>query len=131
MTKFIVLLIAATTCNVAMANDSPTLTFENSDGSQTSIAAPGLIITFSDGQLVGVNGDTTVTLDLNQLRKMYFGQATGIGSTTAANDGTTTIYTLGGVLIGKYPSFAEAKAQLQAGVYIVKTVNKTFKTTIK
>ena len=124
MTKFIVLLIATTTCNVAMANDSPTLTFENSDGSQTSIAAPGLIITFSDGQLVGVNGDTTVTLDLNQLRKMYFGQATGI-------DGTTTIYTLGGVLIGKYPSFAEAKAQLQAGVYIVKTVNKTFKTTIK
>lgn len=133
MDKLLILLFSLAISVTTMADDYTTLTFVSSDGSQTSVAASGLCITFADGQLVGENGNSSITLDLGQLQKMYFGQATGIVAAATADDGSSeaTLYTLGGVKVGTFGTLDEARSQLRPGVYIVKTSNKTFKTTIK
>lgn len=131
MKRILALLLITTICSELMAEDYQVMTFENNDGSQTSIAASGLTITFANGQLIGVNGNTSMTLPLTQLQKMFFSNTTSIDSPAKSDDTPTSIYTLNGVLVGMFSSFDEAKSQLHSGVYIVKTDKKTFKTTIK
>ena len=51
------------------------LTFQTEDGSEYSVVASGLSISFQDGNLVASDG---TSLPLTNLRKMYFSNASDI-----------------------------------------------------
>ena len=75
----------AMTGQMAHATDYGYLTFQQSDGSLTTLVAEGLKITFADGKLIAQQGTQTKTLDLTSLSNMYF-----------TNDGSTSITSIQG-----------------------------------
>lgn len=105
---------------LAMHADSYTyLTFETTDGEKFSVAASSLNITISGTTLTAGGQSFTLT----NLSKMYFSttnETTGIETIgTADLDEAADIYDLNGRKV--------SKGQMQRGVYIVKTQNKTYK----
>lgn len=78
--KKIVLLLAimASAALSAHAEGYPFLTVQHSDGSQQSFASSGLVITFSDGNMVVSQNGTKTTLALSDLSKMFFSNTSGI-----------------------------------------------------
>lgn len=99
--------------------DYPYLTFENIDGSATSVSVESLTITVSDGKLVA--GDKTFTLA--SLSKMYFStEATGIENVSdVSQEGKAQYYDLQGRMV-------ENPAH---GVFIKKVNGKTTKVVLK
>lgn len=126
---------------VAQADDFafPYLTFQTADGIAQSVPASQLSLTVADGQLMVYSPSGSKSFPLASLAKMYFSE-TEAGSTVTAIDSlpqdetrnqTVTVFTPAGVLVGTYPSLADAKGSLRSGVYVVKAESRTFKTTIK
>jgi hypothetical protein len=105
------------------ADDYPYLTFELTDGSKTSVAVTSLSLSISGSTLTA--GDQSFTL--SNLSKMYFSaddQTTDIQHITITNwDEVSEIYDLNGRKV--------TKDQMQRGVYIVKSKNKTCKVVVK
>ena len=105
------------------ADDYPCLTFELTDGSKTSVAVTSLSLSISGTTLTA--GDQSFTL--SNLSKMYFSaddQTTDIQHITITNwDEVSEIYDLNGRKV--------TKDQMQRGVYIVKSKNKTCKVVVK
>jgi len=105
------------------ADDYPYLTFELTDGSKTSVAVTSLSLSISGTTLTA--GDQSFTL--SNLSKMYFSaddQTTDIQHITITNwDEVSEIYDLNGRKV--------TKDQMQRGVYIVKSKNKTCKVVVK
>ncbi|MBR5062222.1 MAG: hypothetical protein IKX24_08810, partial [Prevotella sp.] len=56
----------------ALADGYPYLTFEQTNGTTTTIASTGVTITFNNGNLVATQDGTTTTIALADLNKMYF-----------------------------------------------------------
>ena len=129
--KKILILIAMMMGTVAVhADDYSYITFEKSDGSLTSVALSSLSITISGTTLTA--GDQTFTL--SDLTKMYFSTddvSTGIEEATAVLDGTVDVYSLNGMLFGKYASMKDAAASLKAGIYVIKSKSKNLKVVVK
>lgn len=105
------------------ADDYPYLTFELTDGSKTSVAVTSLSLSISGTTLTAGNQSFT----LSNLSKMYFSaddQTTDIQHITITNwDEVSEIYDLNGRKV--------TKDQMQRGVYIVKSKNKTCKVVVK
>lgn len=101
------------------------LTFVTTDGTKASVPVSSLTINITGNTLTV--GSQTFTL--SNLSKMYFSTSdesmtTGIEKVTgAALDEATEIYNLQGHKV--------SKEQLQKGVYIVKTKDKTYKIAVK
>ncbi len=116
---FAILLTGGAMAATADNYDYPYLTFENSDGSATSVSVESLTITVSDGKLVA--GDKTFTLA--SLSKMYFStEATGIENVNdASQQGAARYYDLQGRMV-------ENPAH---GVFIKKVNGKTTKVVLK
>jgi hypothetical protein len=121
---------------MAHADDYPYLTFLDTNGTEQSVAATGLVITFSDGQMNATdNNGKVTTISLSDLKKMYF------SSTTSAIDSTETeeetkdseveVFTLAGNSLGKYEDIRQAKTALQKGVYVVKRSHQTLKIAVQ
>ena len=96
------------------------LTFETIEGAKASVAVEDLALTISGTTLTAGSQQFT----LSNLSKMYFSTSdkttTGIEEiTNAALDEATDIYDLQGHKL--------TKEQMQKGVYIVKTKNRTYK----
>ena len=112
----------------ASATDYKFLTLETTDGSKVSLAATGLTLTFSDGNLVANDG---TIVSLSSLSKMYFTETSGITSATCSESGAMKVYTLSGILVGTYPE-GLSPAGLPKGIYIIKAhQGNTHKTTIR
>ena len=112
----------------ASATDYKFLTFENTDGSKVSLAATGLTLTFSDGNLVASDG---TIIPLGSLAKMYFTQTSGITTATSSASGALKVYTLSGILVGTYTD-GLIPVSLPKGIYIIKDhQGNTQKTTIR
>lgn len=118
--KKIVLLLAimASAALSAHAEGYPFLTVQNSDGSQQSFASSGLVITFSDGNMVVSQNGTKTTLALSDLSKMFFSTTSGIqqmenGELKMEN---TPVYDLSGRKIINQSSSLKT---LPKGIYIV------------
>ena len=118
--KKIVLLLAimASVTLSAHAEGYPFLTVQHSDGSQQSFASSGLVITFSDGNMVVSQNGTKTTLALSDLSKMFFSTTSGIqqmenGELKMEN---TPVYDLSGRKIINQSSSLKT---LPKGIYIV------------
>lgn len=92
------------------------LTFVTTDGTETSFAASGLKITFSDGQAVVTTAEGTTTFTLVDLSEMYFSDVISsvTGVNTAADAEIESVYDMSGRLV------ASGLEGLGRGVYIVK-----------
>ena len=124
MKKILFLLTILVGALTAQATDYPYLTFETTDGAKASVIVENLTLTISGTTLTA--GSQSFTL--SNLLKMYFSTSdetsTGIDEITSASlDETTDIYDLRGNKV--------SKDQMQRGVYIVKTNNKTYKMIVK
>lgn len=119
MKKFLLLLTALTATLTAHSQDYAYLTFQTTDGAKISVPASSLTITISGNTLTA----GSQTFDLTNLSKMYFSsdnQSTGVSTLTSDDlDGTSEIYDLNGRKV--------STANLQKGVYIVKSKNGTSK----
>lgn len=80
------------------AADYGYLTFQQADGTLTTLAAEGLKITFADGKLIAKQGTQTATLDLNELKTMFF-----------SNDGSTSVASIN----GNAPKITISNGQIQ------------------
>ena len=124
--KKIALLMMAWIGSLTMQADKtyPYLIFETTDGAKISVNTESLELTISGTTLTA--GDQQFTL--TNLNKMYFSTSdestTGIEEVTnAALDDATEIYDLQGHKV--------TKEQMQKGVYIVKTKDRTHKIVVK
>lgn len=103
----------------------PYLTFETTDGAKVSVPASSLTIQISGTTMTAGGQQFTLT----NLKKMYFSTsdestATGIEATyNVTLDEATEIYDLQGHKV--------SKAQMQKGVYIIKTKEKTYKIAVR
>ena len=124
MKKIFLLLTVLVGTMTAYADEYTYLTFETADGARASIGVKDLTLTIS--KTILIIGSQSFTL--SNLSKMYFSTSdettTGIEEITAATlEEATDIYNLRGNKV--------SKDQMQKGVYIVKTKNKTYKMIVK
>ena len=124
MNKILLLLSLLVGTLTAQADDYTYLTFETTDGAKASVAVENLTLTISGTTLTAGSQQFT----LSNLSKMYFSTSdkttTGIEEiTNAALDEATDIYDLQGHKL--------TKEQMQKGVYIVKTKNRTYKMVVR
>lgn len=153
MKKFLIITVLCGFALSASADDYNYLNFRLYDGTEQSLAANGLKITFSDGSLVATNNGTSTTLDLAQLSAMYFSQndvssVDGItigqrnirvdnGSVyVAGNQGEEVrIFNISGVLCSRCQLSSDGEElvgeSLAAGVYVVKVNNNATKIIVK
>ncbi|MCR5334493.1 MAG: T9SS type A sorting domain-containing protein [Bacteroidaceae bacterium] len=119
MKKLFALLAFLASTLVIYAQDFAYLTFQTTDGAKISVPASSLTITISGTTLTA----GSQTFQLSNLSKMYFSsdnQSTGVSTLTSDDlDGTSEIYDLNGRKV--------STANLQKGVYIIKSKNGTSK----
>lgn len=135
MKKLMIMLMAAWVAVAAQAYDYPYLTFENADGTQSSVSVESLTLTVSDGQIVAVGADGTQTYPLASLSKMFFSkeaaQPTGINAVDAQADSPVEVFSVAGLSLGTFRSAGEAQSRLKPGVYVVKQGKRTIKTVVR
>lgn len=131
------LLFALTAVLGTTAQSLDYLTFRTADGTEQSLTAVGLKLTFSDGQLVATGNGETTTFSLTDLSSMFFSQtATSIAGITDAN--ATKVDIVNGQLKVTAPAGSRISVHsldgrqansnnLPKGVYLVRVNNQTLK----
>ena len=115
----------------ALADGYPYLTLYGKDGSEVSLPAAGLKITFVDGNLVAETAGGAKSVPLGGLGKMAFSQeAAGMRSLPAPGK-PVEVKTLDGVPVGRYSDVEEAAAALRQGAYVVVSGEKAYKLILK
>ena len=122
MRRVLTIMAAVAFCMLTHAADYKYLVIETNDGTAYSLTAIGQTITFPNGNLVSSDG---TTIPLTALSKMYFSETSGISemNSTSAAEGSVTVYTTTGALIGMFDNAAAAKNTLRKGVYVMKSSN--------
>lgn len=119
----------------ALANyDYPYLLLQANDGTTQSVSVTSLRLTFSDTQLTATNDEGTYHFTLASLSKMFFSERTSSVSTAVdavSTKNTVEVYTLSGLFVGRYASVSAARNTLVKGIYVFKSNDKTYKTTIR
>ncbi|MBQ6063559.1 MAG: hypothetical protein IJK42_14945 [Prevotella sp.] len=114
-----------------MADEYPYLTFEQTDGTITTIAATGTTITFNNGNLIASQDGETKTIALTDLNKMYFSATSAVRNMFTEEESDYVIYSIEGCKIGTYKNLSDAQAILSHGIYVVKKSGNTYKTIMK
>ena len=128
------------------------LTFQQTDGTQKSLTANGLKITFSGNTLIATSAEGTTTLPLTGLTKMFFAsEVSGVlnptGGQTLVTIGegsisvlapvgiTIRVYTTGGRLLAnfrkRWSGTEEICSGLEHGLYLVSVGSVTSKVYIR
>ena len=126
--KILMLSLWAAMSGTVAADEYGYMVFTLNDGTTQSITTEGLSLNFGNGKLTATSGTSTLTIQLEDLKKMAFSSenVTGIetiGNTLATIDSQADIYNIRGQKV--------TKDQLEKGVYIVKTKDKTYKVIVK
>lgn len=135
LTLLTALAFAATLGAAAQSRDY--LTFRKADGTEQSLPAVGLKLTFADGQVKAVNGQQSATFALADLRTMFFAQ-TATGITAAGQTATAAPVIVGGRLVTNAPAGSRVSVftadgrradadNLPRGLYIVRIDGQTHK----
>lgn len=125
-------LSVAVASTVASASDYPMMKFELGDGSSLTLATDGLSLAFEDGVLRAEHSGGVASIALDQLTKFYFvADPSGIESLNPGDTQRVTVYSITGMQLGVYESVDDARKVLPKGLYIFKTAQKTFKTTVE
>lgn len=117
------------------AADYQYLNIEKTDGTQQSITAVGLTLTYSGTELTATNGSESYTFTLSELNRMYFSNTKmetssgedivdAITEVDVTADTAWEIYDMNGRRI-------PAGEKLRKGVYIFKNGNTTKKVIVK
>ena len=136
MKKVLLFLLGLTGIVMAHADDYQYLTFLNNNGTEQSVVATELVITFSNGNMIATdNSGKVTTIALSDLNKMYFSASTTAIESTEAEDETkdseVEVYSLTGTPVGKFENMKQAKATLQKGIYVVKSSSQTIKIAVQ
>lgn len=154
MKKILFIAIMMTFATTASADGYTWLKLRLADGTEQSLTAEGLKITFSDGNLVATANDgQTTTVALGTLSAMYFSNSleTGISATTtkqaevsisggrvyvsADKDAEVIVANTRGMMLSKRKIAAGTQqtvsGKLPAGVYIIKVNDTTTKICIE
>ncbi len=113
------------------------LTFTNTDGEETSIAALGTVITFDGTNVIAKTTDSeTYTFSLATLHTMRFAEtATAIAQATlsASQNSPVEVYDTTGRLVLRQRANATEKLSevLPQGIYIIRTGGKTQKRIVR
>ncbi|MDO4929960.1 MAG: hypothetical protein Q4E59_02380 [Bacteroidales bacterium] len=134
----LLLLFALTAVLGTTAQSLSYLTFRTADGTEQSLTAVGLKLTFSDGQLVATGNDGTTTFSLTDLSSMFFSETvTGISNVSGAS--ATKVRIVNGALKVTAPAGSTISVRttdgrqvnkdqyLPKGMYIVRVNNQSFK----
>jgi len=134
----ILLSLVAACATTAFADDYkyPYLIVTASDGTETTLNAAALEITFADGKLVATNDDGTTQLMLADLASMRFSETEGVqpevDNVKSLNAATEVkVFTTSGIYVGTFESVAKAKASLKKGLYVITLNNKSQKLNIR
>lgn len=130
MKRFMILSVLVVTAAFARATDYKYLVLQQTDGTVIPLSADGLRLTFSDGNLVASDG---TTVSLTSLSMMCFSEdATAIETISNGNDvSAVDVYTVSGVLVGRYESISAAQQALRSGLYVMKNNGGTQKIAVK
>ena len=128
MKKWFVFIIVACLSGVTAYGDTyPYLTFQQTDGTLTSMTTSSLTMTFADGKLIATNGSESKEITVANLTSMFFSETnatTGLNKVAVTDaDGEVEAYSLQGVSVGKFSNLKSLKESLTVGVYIVKATN--------
>jgi len=134
MKKILTIMAALLIALSLQAYDYPYLSFQTTEGTVQSVSVNELIITFSNGQLVLTNTDGSQTFSLSDLSYMFFSKeqnTTGVTRIEDVSNQTVEVFTLNGLVIGRFESLQKAKAELKPGLYLIKSNGKTQKVVIR
>ncbi len=152
MKKTLLSLALLTGWTEAGATDYTTMAFRHTDGTVTLMAADGLDMAFSGGNLIATSSGAASTMQLSTLEAMYFSSATtGISASTSGGRAVCSsfgsilvtgragdevrVYDTAGTLRGKRTLQSAQPAavteNLPAGVYIVRVGDETTKILVK
>lgn len=113
----------------SFGSEYPWLSFQLTDGTELTVAADNLAITYTDNslQLKSATVDRSIAVDL--IRSMQFkSEASGIDNVGADHATVPAVYyTPAGVEAGRFASVEEARKTLPSGLYIVNDNVKSFK----
>ncbi|MBD5306450.1 MAG: hypothetical protein HDS14_02335 [Bacteroides sp.] len=109
------------------ALDFQWFSFKLKDASEITVAADGLVMNYSDGNLLLTSGSVNKSLPVAEIASMRFVEASGVEGVTVSLYESATYYTLGGAEVGVFASADDAKRALPSGVYIAKSVSSSFK----
>lgn len=116
----------------AYAAETEVMSFEDKEGTVTSITAQGLTITIAGGTLVADNGTDKLEMPLSSLSSFFFGSAASVNDASAdAAQGPVDAYGVGGEYAGRFVSVKECMGSLAPGVYVLRTKSETFKIAVK
>lgn len=137
MKQFFSLLLAGMTTLGASAQSYDYFTFKTADGTETSVGAENLKITFQDNKLVATNGTESFTAAVDDMNVMFFA-LTPTSISKAAADSPVSATIVDGKLHLNAPAGTKATVYgidgrqygtsgLQKGTYLVRIGNKTLK----
>ncbi len=113
---------------MAYAVDYPWLTFSMTDGSEISVAAEGLTINYSEGNLLLKSATVDQSLATNQVASMRFTTfEAGVEGINDILSSEADYFDLSGKKAGRFSSSEQARKILPSGIYIVRTKDKTIK----
>lgn len=131
MRKLFLSALLLLSCTAAFAQTYNYLTFVTAQGEQ-SLKAEGMVITFSDGNLIAAGTEGTVTFPLTSLSTFYFAEtATGISPTAAEKQQKADVYTVAGAFVGTYDGNVRLDEVLKKGIYLVKYKDETRKLIVR
>jgi len=131
--KKTLLLVFALLSMAVQAQTYNYLTFTDTDGGETSIAASGAVLTFSGSNVsVSNTAGETLSYSLASLASMRFDETTtaiGCLETTPSKAGLVQVYDTAGRLVRSYvgTSSDALAGEMPAGVYVVKSNGLTQK----
>ncbi len=131
MKKILLTIMCVIGMTTARAYDYTYLVFQTESGQATSVDVNDLTITINGTSLVVTNGSGTQTFTLSDLSKMYFSNTAGISELTNDESQEVEVFTPSGMSMGRFENLLSAQKQLEKGVYIVKSDNRTSKIIVK
>ncbi|HBZ34176.1 MAG TPA: hypothetical protein DEO38_03640 [Bacteroidales bacterium] len=131
--RFTILLMMTFYALSLMAYDYDYLVFSDNQGTLTAMSVENLTLSIHGSELLVSNGNQTATFALSELAYMQFsvdGTLTSIDNITPDNC-HVDIYSPSGIKIGSYDNLGQALPELQTGVYVVVSGNKSQKIVVK
>ncbi len=138
MKHILTLLFCASALTVSAQNYN-FLTFQKSSGSETSLKADHVKITFEEGNLVATNGSETFSAPLSKMGKMFFSDTATSIETVETNAEALTASIVNGQLRTNAPvgsrisvfsldgRLLNAQTPISRGTYLVRINNTTLK----
>lgn len=133
MRKIIVAFVALMCCSYTQAQDFAYMGFAKADGSELTVSAENLTMTFVDGALCVEATDNSLTIPVSELNKMFFtnNAVAGIREIGSAINGKKYVYSLSGAFLGTFENMENVRQSYGKGVYLVKENGKTSKLAVR